>query len=265
MGRAAGLLRLLYIGAAALVLWPVSLPPANSQNLTVQGGSTLNLGNGTLDLGCGDLTIAGSLSIGSGVGKAVRDVTIDGGSLTLGSGLISLSGDWTNLGSFSAGTGTVTIVDDCGTSESRLVGNSDFYGFAVTSGSGRLLEAAAGATQTFANRLTLRGTTSDRLFIRSSLAGVDSYFQLAPGGTQDIFAVDVADNDASGGQVLVPQLPASAGSVDSGNTTNWFIPLVQQAVSIITLPTPALVLLALLLILAAIRFRQVPATGKPRP
>jgi hypothetical protein len=262
MGSAVGFFRRVWACTAVLFVWSGFLPTAFSQNLTVQSGSSFNLGSGTLDLGCGDMTVAGSLAIGSGTALTVRNVDISGGDLSLGSGLISLSGDWVNRGSFTAGTGRVNVVDGCGSALSRLAGNSDFYQLAVTSSAGRTLEAEAGSIQTFANRLTLTGTSANLLRIRSSQTGSSSFFQLAASGTQDIFAVDVADNDASGGQVLVPQPPAGAGSVDSGSNSNWFVPLVQGAVAIFTLPAPALLLLTLLLILVAMPFRHIPGRGR---
>lgn len=263
MGLAVGPFRLLRVCAALLLVWPGFLPSALSQTLTIQNGSSFNLGSGTLDSGCGDIRVAGSLAIGSGTARAVRNVDISGGDFTLGSGSVYLSGDWVNLGSFAAGTGSINVVDGCGSAVSRLVGNTDFYQLAVTSSSSRTLEPEAGSVQTFSNRLTLRGSGANLLRIRSSETGRNSFFQLAASGTQDIFAVDVADNDASGGQVLVPQPPAGAGSVDSGNNSNWFVRLAQGAVAIFTLPAPALLLLTLLLILVAMKYRQKPETGRP--
>ena len=263
MGLAVGSVRLIRVCAVVLLVWPSFLPSAFSQTLAIQSGSSLNLGSGTLDLGCGDMMVTGSLAIGSGTARELRDVDISGGNFTVGSGSVFLSGDWVNLGSFAAGTGSINVVDGCGRAVSRLAGNSDFYQLAVTSGSGRTLEPEAGSIQTFANRLTLRGSAANLLQIRSSQPGSSSFFQLAASGTQDIFAVDVADNDASGGQTLVPRPPADAGSVDAGSNSNWFVPLAQGAVAILTLPAPALLLLALLLILMAMKFRPKPATGRP--
>jgi hypothetical protein len=221
--------------------------PVFSHGITLQSGSSLNLNGGRIDMGCGDLDVQGSASLSTGAIRAGRHVTLNGGNLVLGSGTITLSGDWINSGSFIPGTGTVNIVDGCGVSESLMAGDSAFYRFSATTGSGKLLSIAAASTQTFSRYLELRGTEPNRLAIRSSAAGSTAFFSLASSGSQNISAVDVSDNDASGGQVLVPREPEAADSIDAGGNSNWFISLIAEAIPVDTLPTPALLALALLL------------------
>ena len=45
--------------------------------MTVGSGSSLDLGTGSLDLGCAALTVGGTLSAGTVGFDAARDVTID--------------------------------------------------------------------------------------------------------------------------------------------------------------------------------------------
>lgn len=200
---------------------------ASAQGITVEPGATVSLGSGQIDLGCGNLVINGQLSIGTGSATGIRDVDISGGNLAGGSGTVSLSGNWTNSGSFAAGTGAVTVVDGCDTNTSALAGDNDFNDFSVTSSSGKLLNVAANSSHFFASSLTLQGVVGNLLQIRSSVPGVQVFFSLDAAGFQSIFAVDVADNNATGGQGLAPGAPGDSQSVDSGNNDNWFIDLLD--------------------------------------
>lgn len=200
---------------------------ASAQGITVQPGASLSLGNGQVTLGCGDLTVSGQVSIGAGSATGIRDVDISGGNLAGGSGTVSLSGNWANSGTFAAGSGVVRIVDGCATNTSSLAGDNDFNDFSVTSSSGKLLTVAANSSHFFASSLTLQGVIGNLLQIRSSMPGVQVFFSLDAGGSQTIFAVDVADNNATGGQGLAPGDPGDSQSVDSGNNDNWFIDLLD--------------------------------------
>lgn len=216
--------------AVALVAcFLVGLSPgvAKAQGVTVEAGAQLSLGNGQMSLGCGDLVVGGQVSVESGEATGIGTVDIPGGSLDGGSGVVSLSGNWTNSGSFTAGSGQVRVVDGCGFATSNLAGDNNFNDFSVTSTIGKLLAVAAGSSQFFASALTLQGAVGNLLLIRSSVPGQQVFFSLAAGGDQSIFAVDVRDNDASGGQALAPGAPGSYQSVDSGNNENWFIDLMD--------------------------------------
>ncbi len=250
---------------AMSLAWPVFTSPAFSQHLTLEPGSNLNLGAGTLSLNCGDLTVSGGLSAGSGQIRSVRHLAIDGGNFSLDSGAIFLSGDWNNAGVFSPGTGSVNIVDGCGTTTTALVGDSTFYDFSAATTAGRLLRVTAGSTQAFNHSLTLEGAPSNPLTIRSSRAGTAANFDLLEGGRQRVSYVDVADNNARGGLTLAPGTPASFSSVDSGGNTNWFIEIIQQAVPVDALPVPALLLLAVLLVLTTSSRRPDPTSQRSSP
>ncbi len=50
---------------------------AGAGKLSVGSGATLDLGTGSLDLGCADLTVGGTLSAGTAGFTQARDVTID--------------------------------------------------------------------------------------------------------------------------------------------------------------------------------------------
>ena len=50
---------------------------ASAAQLTVGSGASVDLGTGSLDLGCADLTVGGTLSAGTSGFTQARDVTID--------------------------------------------------------------------------------------------------------------------------------------------------------------------------------------------
>jgi len=225
----------------------------NAAGIYVQPGASMSLGNGTVDLGCTDTTIAGNLNIQSGAFINVRDLIVSGGDVDAGGGQLLLSGNWTNNGTFTPGTSLVTVQDGCSTTSSALTGDTDFYDFTTTSISGKTLLAASGSTQVFNNNLTLEGIAGNPLLIRSSMAGNQVFFSLDPDGTQNIYAVDVRDNNALGGQWFASGSPADFESVDSGNNFNWFLN------TYLPVPVPTLswlALIALVLALMTVAFRQ---------
>ena len=76
--------------------------------VSVPASSSVQLSGGTLDLGGTDLQIGGTLGLGSGAIANARNVsTLSGGSLNAGSGSVTLFGNWSGLGSFAAGSGSV--------------------------------------------------------------------------------------------------------------------------------------------------------------
>lgn len=221
--------------------------PTLARGISVSPGARFSVGEGSVRLGCGDLDIGGVFSVDAGSVSGIRDVSINPGTLNGGSGLISLSGDWANAGTFNAQSGTVAIVDGCGSADSTLSGDSTFSGLSVSSSSGRTLLLESGSSQTVAGSLALAGTPATRLVILPETSGAVARLTLASGASQAISAVDVQDIDASGGEVIAPGSPESFDSIDRGNNLNWFIASVLQAVPVHTLPLPALFLLALLM------------------
>lgn len=172
--------------------------PAGASGLIIGGGSTVKLGDALLKLGCNDLLIQAA------------------GTLQAQASTIRIAGNWNNQGTFDAGTGTVVFEDGCVPNRSSITGSNTFFDLTVLTSSGKTVQFQATATQTVLDALTLQGTAGNLLVIRSSNPGQQAFLNLEPGGSQNIFNVDVADNGATG-QVLA----ARAHSVDSGNTTRW--------------------------------------------
>ena len=127
---------------------------------------------------------------------------------------------------------------------------------------GKILQPVAGSTQVFYSSLTLRGDMGNPLLGQSSSEGQEAFFSLDASGTQDIVAVDVADNDASGGQSLIAGSLSGTESMDLGNNSNWVLALPPiEFVPVPTLSRWALMILSLVLVSAGLRRRHAVLNG----
>lgn len=193
------------VTAVLLVLTgPGAAAPVGATGLSIGAGSTMQLGDALLSLGCNDLHIEPA------------------GTLQAQASTIELAGTWDNRGTFEAGTGTVLLDDGCGAPEiASVLGSNTFFDLRVITSTGKTVLFEAGATQTILDGLTLMGAPGNRLVIRSTMPGQQAFLNLLPSASQLIDYVDVADNGATG-QVLVMNTEVSAHSVDRGNTSRWF-------------------------------------------
>ena len=112
--------------AAALVLLVAT--PSAAGVLTVGSGASVDLDTGSLDLGCADLSIAGTFSAGTVGFQQARDVTVEtGGVLNGESATLEYTGVWDpSAGTFNAGTSDVSCVDGCGQTSCTLLGSTTF-------------------------------------------------------------------------------------------------------------------------------------------
>lgn len=197
-------------------------PLGFAQGITVGDGATVNLGDGSLSLNCNNLTInqGATMDLGAGVVDGISDF-LNGGMLDGGSARLEFTGAWRQTGSFTAGSGSVNLVDGCGKSISRVRGESTFHDFSVVTGIPRLVIFTAERTNRVDNALSLRGDAAGMLTLRSSISGTLTNLHLEPTGTQSIAFVDVADVQATG-QPLAPGDPTTYQSIDSGNNPGWF-------------------------------------------
>jgi hypothetical protein len=228
------------LAAAALL---VAATGASAAQLTVGSGASLDLGTGSLDLGCADLTVGGTLSAGTAGFAQARDVTIDPSGLVNGnSATLEVAGDWDNAGTFNAGTSTVQLVDGCGLASAVIAGDTTFANLEMTTASGFLYSFVSGSTQTVTSSLTLLGDTGNLLTIRSTLDGSEAFLNVQGSGSGDF--VDVQDNDATAGN------PISLGpnSVKGSNTPGWL-----AAALVPVFGAPGLALLALSLLWSGLR------------
>jgi hypothetical protein len=223
---------------------------AVAQEILVGSDANISLGSGSLDFGCGNLSVAGTFSVNAGSAFGIRDAVISTGRVDGGSGSLSLSGNWENLGQFAAQSGSVQVVDGCAVSSSVFTGDTTFGYLSLETNTGKEAIFTSGSTQTVTRGLSLTGMEGNRLAIRASQAGADAAITLAAGASQLISWVDVQDINSGGGQVLAPGSPMSFLSLDSGNNLNWFIESIS-AIPVDTLPFPVIGLLAVLLLLVA--------------
>lgn len=221
--------------------------------VAIPAGGTFALNGGSVDLAGTDLDIAGTLTFGAGqVNNAANVMISAGGNLDAGSGALTLFGDWSNAGTFAAGTSSVNFVDG-GVNVSNVSGNSTFDNVSFVSTTGKTYAFAIGSTQTIQGALTILGTGAQAIQFTSSAAGQVASINLMQTGTQNIDFVGVSDVHGTGQQLA----PTKTNDGGTGNDVGWFGNL---SVAATVAPTPALSgfglwLLALLLLGSAFVFR----------
>lgn len=221
--------------------------PAWAGTVTVGANSSVDLGTGSLALGCADLDVQGTLSGGTIGFTQGRDVTITpSGVMNGNSATLELSGDWDNTGSFVAGTSTVRIVDGCGLLSGVVNGNSSFNNLQLTTSTGKQVSFTAGSTQTVTGGLTVTGAASNLLKIRSTVDGSQAFMNLL--GTSSTSFTFVRDNNA-----ISNTIPLGSSSIKGSNSPGW---LLAQAIPLLP-PLAGLLVLASLLALAR---RRLPAS-----
>jgi hypothetical protein len=222
--------------------------PAHA-DLSIPAGGSFNLAGGSVDLGCSDVIVGGTLDLAGGHLTNVRNVSIQsGGTITLGTaGAVSLAGNWSNAGSFDPGTGTVSFVDApvCAPT-STVSGNTNFYSLSLVSSLGKLYKFTSGSTQRVLNALTLTGISGQPLRIESTTPGVLATIEMI-GATQVTAFLAVRDMGATGQVIALGLTNLAPGTI----TPRWFeIPVVP------TLSTAMLVLMMLALIGLTAQFRR---------
>jgi hypothetical protein len=203
-------------GCALLAIAPL----VQAGQWQIGAGSRVDFGDAAVNLGCGDLKVLGDAAASASRLGGIGMLDIGGtGSLMAGSAQLALSGDFVRSGSFDAGSSTVSIVDACPGSTSRVSGGTVFQHLTVASSTGRTLELAAGQATTVLGRLTLQGAQGQLLKLRSSSAGTPA--QLSATAQQSVQFVDVADNRATG-EVIAFGKPDQFQSQAGGNLFRWF-------------------------------------------
>ena len=202
-------------------------PNLFAAGMTIGAGDSTSLGNGSMDLDCGDLVIAGTMNMDSGTLNNVGSVIINGGTLNGGTGTINLSGDWTNNGgTTNPGSSQVTFDTNCGDNTINVSGDSNFWNLTLQTTTGRQITFEAGSTNTTSGHLILNGVGDENnpanlLKIRSSSAGSPAY--LVVNGTYAIFKVDVQDNHATlPGEWIDFGPPDDFDSIDGPGNFRWF-------------------------------------------
>ncbi len=167
---------------------------------TATGGIVI-AGTGVISMNSAE-TVNAPLAINSG---ASLDVSTNNYALTL-------SGSWTNNGTFNARAGTVTFN---GTTGQGISGATTWYNLSVTGG-GRTVSFQSGALQTVSNAITLTGAAGNLLVLAPSTAG--SAWLLHAPATQSISYVSASYSNASGGTAVAAN---NGTNTNGGNNTNW--------------------------------------------
>jgi hypothetical protein len=142
--------------------------------VTVPVGGTINVGSGSMNLGCAALNVLGTFNLNTGQVSNTGDVTIAAtGTLNGGQGTLSVSGNWSNSGTFIAGTGTVIFTDGCAPGPLQISGTTVFNNLTLTSSSGRTFVIPPSANITVNGILTLQGTSGQPITLASSGAVIN--------------------------------------------------------------------------------------------
>jgi hypothetical protein len=174
------------------------------------GGSGITINSGTL-------TLANSptLDMNGGITIAAAGV------FDAGDANINLTGDWSNEGTFTYGTSTVTLD---GTNQ-EVSGDTTFYNFTKSVPSSCTLTFESLSTQTITDTLTMTGSSGKVLTICSTSAGTVAAIEIPSSITSGVDYVDVKDNQIDGEDYhtnpSAETITPGANSVDSGNNTNW--------------------------------------------
>lgn len=159
---------------------------AFAAELNVPAGATLQIpGSAALQLGCADLTTAGTALVNAGQIQQAGNVTISpSGALNGGTGTIQVGGNWNNRGTFIAGSGSVMFVDGCSTAPASLSGDTSFNQLVLTSQIGRTFVIEAGRNIGVTGSLIVQGTSAAPVrLVTSSSTGQVAYVTLAPGAS----------------------------------------------------------------------------------
>jgi len=200
------------------LLLALCLSSTVSADINVGAGGSLALNGASIDLGCTDVSVGGTLTLDTGTLTNVRNFTIlPGGVVQAGSSQVTLAGDWSNSGTFNAGSGRVNFVDApaCAAS-STISGNTSFRVLNIVSGSGKTYRFAAGSTQTVAGMFTLTGIPGNPVQVRSTVPGSLAFIDATV--LQNIRDVAVTDMAASGMWLA----PYQANAAPGGRAERWF-------------------------------------------
>lgn len=251
-------------GACAVLCLACALPRAALAEIDVGTGATFDFADAGVDFGCGDLAVSGNATMSAAILSGLGSFTLGAdGTFDAANARLALGGDFSNAGSFNAGTSLVVLSDACGSGISRLAGATQFYELNVSTTAGKQLVLPAATTQSVSHGLTLHGTAGNLLCVLSTPAGHRAQLAVSPSAGQIIAYVDAKDNQATLA-TIAPGLPTLYASVDGGDLGNWFAQSTDPGGGSTLRPAPALgggrwlLIAGLLLLLAKFGMRNAP-------
>ncbi len=158
------------------------------------------------------LTLASDLDVNNDLTITLGDLDVSATNYN-----ITVGGDYSNSGVFTARNGTVTFD---GTIQ-NISGSTTFYNLTKSVASVDTLTFQVGTTQSFDGTVTLNGASGNLLSLVSSSPGSQWSFTVTAGATKTISYVDVEDSDAFGSDISHRTINPS-NSVDGGNNIEWF-------------------------------------------
>lgn len=199
----------------------------NGSGTAVLGGTvsatTLNVSAAVLNTDNQSLSVSGTTTVNGGLGITTgTSGTISFGNLTIGAtgsfsnsanGNFSISGDFSNSNTFSAGTGTTVTLNGAGGSTQNISGNSTFANLTATASSARTIRFAASSTTTVTGTWTVTGASSQLITLTSSTT---SQWSVNP-TTAAISYVNVSYSNNTSASAIC----ATYSQSSNGNNTNW--------------------------------------------
>ncbi len=185
----------------------VTADSANFAGSFTQGAFALNVTNAVRN--GGTFTAGAAVNIGS----LNNTGTLNANGVTITDG-----GNWTNPGTFNAGTSTVIFNNSGATS--AITGNNTFYNLTCSTAS-KNITVAQGSTQTVSGTLLLDGSSVATRINLASAGGPGTSWNLILNGKYGCRHVAVQGSNASG-TVYLPINPV--GFKDNGDNTNWYNP-----------------------------------------
>ncbi|MCK4891526.1 MAG: hypothetical protein KAS78_02545, partial [Candidatus Pacebacteria bacterium] len=165
------------------------------------GNLTLNKTGTTFNLPADNFDVNGNLTITAG--------TLDATATPYN---INLAGNWSNSGTFTPRSGTVTLD---GTSQS-ILGNTTFYNLTKNVTSADTLTFGNSTTQIITGTMDLQGASGNLLSLRSD--STPTQWNIDPQGTRTISYLDVKDsNNINASQIIVEGFNIT----DSDNNDGW--------------------------------------------
>ena len=181
----------------------IATVPYSSLQLAPTGATTYSL---TGNLAAGN-ALTGSLTIGA---NATLTTTASNYNITL-------AGNWSNSGTFTANSSTVTLSG----AAQAINGSTTFFNLTKSVTTATTLTFEALKTTTINGTVTLNGAAGQLLTLASSTGSSAWGFVVNSGATKAISYVSVSWSDASGSHATQKPI-APTNSVDGGNNNSWF-------------------------------------------